>query len=164
MKRGSSVGRESRCGNAQPRHLCSADYCTFPYVRQRQDCTQQVVSRPTARLEQICARWEISPRRRPQAASLCFSTAGPRRLAREHALDLCSMSAATDDAETIRAAAGQAEGSRRPRQPADQKVTYGWSLERRAGGHQPGCQCVFSPGTGAAEPLRLMTLHHPMWA
>lgn len=65
---------ESGCGNAKPRHLCRLLHM---YVRLRQYCTQQVVSRPTRRLEQICVRWwEISPRRRPQAASLCFSTAG----------------------------------------------------------------------------------------
>lgn len=123
------------------------------HVRQLQNCTQQVVSRPTARLEQISVRWEISPRRRPQAASLCFSTAGPRRSAREGALDLCSMSAATDDAETIRAAAGQAEGSRRPVQPVEQKVTYGWGLERRAEGHQPGCHVLFSRQAQAQAQL-----------
>lgn len=106
VKRGE---RESGCGNAQPRHLCRLLYM---YVRQRQDCTQQVVSRPTTRLEQIWCPMGDQPSTSATSRFIVLQYSGARRSARECALDLCSMLAATDDAETIRAAAGQGRGQR----------------------------------------------------
>lgn len=95
---------------------------------------------------------------------------GARRWARDDALDLCSTLAATDDAETTRAAACQAqaeaeaEGSRRPwhNWSSKRSHTAGVLKDGRKAMHQAG-RHVFTRQE-ELNHLRLMAVHHPMRA
>lgn len=130
---------EGGCGNAKPRHWCK--------ITAARVGTTTTILHTASRIEaHEKTGADLGPMVRDQPSTsatgrfVVLQHSGARRPARDSALDLCSMSAAIDDAETTRAAAGQAEG-----RPYTVTVEV-WGDGREAINHQAAN--VFSiPGT-----------------
>lgn len=144
MKRGSSVGRERLLWEREASALVQAT----AHVH-----STRTILHTASRIEahdktgaDLCPMGESDqPSTSATGRFIVLQYSGARRSAREDALDLCSTLAATDDAETTRAAACQAQAeaqsSRRPGHNWSSKRsrTAGVLRDGREAIHQAGC-------------------------